>query len=160
MKLSSKWFLAPLAVYAAAWGIRALTINLRHFKASEFGASLPLLSGELLTKLDEFRERLGSPVLISPAPGSLLRPAGSQESQHFFGRAADVMVQGVSLERAYQVAREVGFTGIGVYPDWKPYKGLHLDVRPDRQPGNPALWAGLLGADGKQFYTSIERGFA
>ncbi len=155
-----KWILAPLALYAGAWVYKAMTLNLRHFTTDEFGASLPMLSMGLLEKLDEFRERLGSPVLISPAPGSLFRPAGAEESQHLYGRAADVMVPDADLKRAFQVAKEVGFTGIGVYPHWQPYKGLHLDVRPDRKPGAPALWAGLRGADGKQFYTSVERGFS
>lgn len=157
-----KWrlLILPIAAYALAYGAKRMSFNLRYFTAAEFGSSLPLLSKDLLSKLDEFRDRLGSRVLISPAPGSLLRPAGSQESQHFYGRAADVMIPDVDLRTAFEVARGVGFTGIGVYPDWKPYKGLHLDVRPDRKPGAPALWAGLRGADGKQFYTSVDRGFA
>lgn len=157
-----KWHLfvgGLVAVYAAGWGYKTMTLKLRHFQPSEFGASLPLLSTDLLLKLDEFRDRLGSAVIISPAPGSLIRPAGDSESQHTFGRAADVLVPGIDLRRAFQVAKEVGFTGIGVYPQWKPHKGLHLDVRPDRLPGSPALWAGLRGKDGKQFYTSVERGF-
>ncbi|MBW7956542.1 MAG: DUF882 domain-containing protein [Deltaproteobacteria bacterium] len=158
----NRWhvLLGLAALYAGGWGVKAVTLNLRYFKPSEFGASLPLLNPALLEKLDEFRHRLGSRVIISPAPGSLIRPAGDNESQHVYGRAADVMIPDTTLVQAYSVAREVGFTGIGVYPHWKPYKGLHLDVRPDRQPGSPAQWAGLKGPDGKQFYTSVERGLA
>lgn len=149
-------------VYAGGWGYKTmtLTLRLRHFKPSEFGASWPLLSQELLLKLDDLRERLGSRVLISPAPGSLIRPAGGSESQHVYGRAADIMIPDAPLVAAYNAAREVGFTGIGVYPLWKPYKGLHVDVRPDRTPGNPALWAGLKDANGKQYYTSVDKGLA
>lgn len=156
-----RWhFLAGVGVviYLAGWGYRTMTLKLRHFTPGEFGGSWPLLNTDLLLKLDEFRDRLGSRVLISPAPGALIRPAGGSEGQHIYGRAADVMIPDAPLVTAYKVAKEVGFTGIGVYPHWRPHKGLHLDVRPDRLPGSPAQWAGLRDAQGKQFYTSVDRG--
>jgi hypothetical protein len=36
------------------------------------------------------------------------------------------------------IARLVGFKGIGVYPDWKPKGGLHLDLRKKN-----LFWIGL-----------------
>ena len=130
---------------------------LRYFTPAEFGEWWPLMSPDLLLKLDEFRARLGVPVMISPAPGALGRHLGSSLSQHnvdMWGevRAADVMPLGADLQTAYRVAREVGFHGIGLYPDWKPHPGLHLDVRP----GPLALWSGLLDNEGNQYYTGIE----
>lgn len=121
---------------------------LRYFTPSEFGEWWPLMSTDLLTKLDEFRHRLGVPVRISPHPRAIGRYDGvtnaSQHNVDMWGevRAADVMFEGVTLERAYQVAKEVGFSGIGAYPHWQPTQGLHLDVRPSAL-GYVATWAGL-----------------
>lgn len=134
---------------------------LRYFVASEFGDWWPLMSTELLQKLDEFRHRLGVPVMISPADGALGRYLGptslSQHNVDMWGevRAADVMFSGVDLETAYQVAKDVGFTGIGAYPDWNPYPGLHLDVRQ----APLALWSGIK-EQGKQVYKAISEAFS
>ena len=136
-----------------------IAMHLRHFKLSEFGAALPFLSVGLLQKLDEFRERLGRPVMISPAPGALIRFGKGDESQHTYGRAGDIMLpDGPDLETAYNVAKAVGFTGIGVYPDWKPYPGLHLDTRRLEAGQAIATWAGVR-ENGKQVYTSVGAGF-
>jgi hypothetical protein len=129
---------------------------LRYFQPSEFGEWWPLMSTELLQKLDEFRSRLGVPVHISPAAGSLGRNLGalslSQHNVDMWGevRAVDVMIAGVPLETAYDIARAVGFNGVGVYPDWQPSPGLHLDVRT----GPLALWSGYLENE-KQVYGPI-----
>lgn len=135
-------------------------MHLKYFKLSEFGASLPFLSVGLMQKLDEFRERLGRKVMISPVPGALIRFDKGSESQHTFGRAADIMLpDGPDLETAFKIAKAVGFTGIGVYPDWSPYPGLHLDIR-RLDPGQPAAtWAGII-RDRKQVYVSIAEGIA
>lgn len=150
-----------LAMYGTAYAIRSSSVNLKHFKPSEFGLWWPLMDINLLLGLDEFRAMLGQSVQISPAFGSLGRPGqGNEGSQHFpspFVMAADVMIpESVPLSRAYQVARSVGFHGIGLYPDWKPRHGLHLDMRKDRTPGNPAMWSAFNVA-GKQTYTAITK---
>jgi len=149
------------ALYAAAYAAQSARVSLKYFSATEFGIWWPLLNPDLLLALDEFRERLGVPVVISPAEGAIGRLSGREGSQHLprpMVNAIDVMPVGVSLERAYQVAREVGFTGIGLYPDWQPRPGIHLDMRPGRKPENPALWSmRLVGGNQKMF--SIERGF-
>lgn len=66
--------------------------------------------------------------------------------------------QGATVEerrRWLQVAKLAGFTGVGLYPDWKPRPGMHLDVRPDRTPTNPATWAGIRNDEGYQVYVGI-----
>jgi hypothetical protein len=129
---------------------------MRHFDLSEFGFSLPFMSVAWLLLIDEFREQLGSRVIISPAAGALMRFDAGAESQHCFGRAGDVMLpDGPSLAQAVEVAKAVGFTGIGVYPHWSPYPGLHLDIRPVDSPGERAVW-GAVKRDGEQVYVSIE----
>jgi len=130
-------------------------MHLKYFRLSEFGASLPFLSVGLLQKLDEFRERLGRKVMISPAPGTLIRFDKGSESQHTYGRAADIMLpDGPDLETAIKVAKQVGFTGIGAGPLWMPYPGLHLDTRP-LDPGQPAAQWGYIKRNGIQIEVSM-----
>lgn len=138
-------------------------LGLRYFDASEFGAWYPLMSVELLNKLDEFRHRWGYPVIISPAEGGIGRrdDSHSQHNVNWLGevRAVDVfptvagggyMTTVDQRDRALRLAREVGFTGIGLYTDTQPGDMLHVDVREDREEGDPALWARIGGE-----YTSI-----
>lgn len=133
-------------------------LNLTYFRPEEFGSSLPLMDTRLLLALDAFRAALKKPITVSPAVGALLRP-WAPGSEHFYGRAADIMFpQGPSLARAYETALELRlFSGLGVYPDWKPYPGMHVDVRPTRDPSDPARWAGVQ-RDGKQIYVGIGEG--
>ncbi len=156
-------------------------LKLRYFTASEFGPYWPLMSLELLRKVDEFRHRLGYPVSISPAFGAIGRPvigaddtaaeSGAERSYHNYLIHGEVMALdllpsppgGATLaerQRWVNVARAVGFTGIGLYPDWRPRAGIHLDVRPVSalaQGQTAATWAGLRRG-GQQIYTGIEAG--
>ena len=72
---------------AVARYLRGQYIALRHFSPAEFGEDWPRMSVALLARLDLFRERLGSPVIISPAPGALGRQLGASDtSQHNIDR--------------------------------------------------------------------------
>ena len=137
--------------------------KLKHFSPSEFGIWWPLMNEDLLLKLDQFREEWGAPVVISPAPGGIGRTGGAGDSsQHNIDvwirvRAIDVfpqvispegrrgIVTGAERQRAYEVAKKVGFTGIGLYTDTRPSNMVHLDVREDRRPGDPAKWSRVAG---------------
>lgn len=155
-------------------------LNLRYFSREEFGAYWPMMSPALLLALDEFRHRLGYPVAISPAPGAIGRPiigsdgqlaeaeSSAEKSYHNYLIHGEVMAVDVmpkppggatvaERRRWMEAARAAGFTGVGLYPDWKPRPGLHLDVRPDRTPANPATWAGIRNGDGKQVYVGIDQ---
>lgn len=116
----------------------------------------PNMPATLLTSLASFGAAVaaaGGRAYVSPHPEALGRTSGPTDSQHYAGatgagrlHAADVMVEGISLQAAYSIARGLGrFSGIGVYPEWRPHPGLHLDVRPERDPIAPALWARLGG---------------
>ncbi len=128
---------------------RAMTRpKLNHFTASEFGVWWPLMSADLLLKLDAFREQWGAPVEISRADGALGRHGGENDkSQHNIDRwgqvlAADLMPKVADGQggyrymqtreernRAFAIAKAVGFTGIGIYTDTNPGNLLHVDVR-------------------------------
>jgi len=164
--------LATLAVLGGLLmlgGARTMTRPpLKYFTASEFGLWWPLMSKDLLLKLDAFREAWGAPVALSPAQGGIGREDNSN-SQHNVSlwrevRAVDVMPEGMNTaadrSRAVAIAKAVGFTGIGIYPDWNPRAGLHLDVRKPETPGYVATWAGLKDHNGQQYYAAIEQGLA
>ena len=142
---------------------------LRWFSPGEFVRGgvdwWPMMNSDLLTRMDDFRSRLGVPVAISPAAGALGRHLGTTDaSQHNVDRwgevrAADVMpipslFHRVTLSDAVAAARAAGFTGIGAYPDWRPRPGVHLDVRSDQSAGAPATWGGI-NIGGTQTYVSL-----
>lgn len=148
----------------------SVDLQLKNFTGAEFGRWWPLMDFRLLSALDYFRELLGRPVMISPAGGSLGRFGGSDKSLHNVERygvilAVDVMLPaGPDARLAYQLAVFARvFSGIGIYPHWKPHLGLHLDVRhvsglnptPTATPYAPATWGALRDASGKQVYVSV-----
>ena len=141
----------------------------RFFAPQEFGAWVNRVHPALLLALDVLRETLNSPVVISPAAGSLGRRLGGSSSLHnvdVFGMvyAADVLLpMAWGVAEGFEAARELRlFSGIGVYPFWKPRAGLHLDVRhlsprnPTKgaTPRAPATWGGVPGVGGRQVYIS------
>ncbi len=127
--------------------------KLRHFRPEEFRCWWPRMDPRLLERLDEFRHRLRVPVMISPANGALGRHLGmNSRSRHNVDMWGSVMAADVMLPRGpilgshamgEQVVRkavETGFGGIGIYLDWQPYPGMHLDIRPLKPDGSPATW--------------------
>jgi len=142
-------------------------VELRHFRPHEFRGWFHAMSPTLLERLDHWRHMLDAPVLVSPAAGALGRHLGkdnsSQHNVDVWGevRAIDLMPQlpVEEMERAFDLAIDAGFTGVGLYPDWCPQWGMHLDVRKDRRIDDPALWSGLR-INGRQVYRGIDEAFA
>ena len=147
----------------------------RFFAPREFGAWVNRIHPALLFALDVLRDTLNAPVVISPAAGSLGRRLGGSSSLHnvdVFGMvyAADVLLPlSWGVEEGFDAARNVRlFSGIGVYPFWKPRPGLHLDVRhlsavnPSKgaTPLSPATWGAVRGAGGRQEYVSAAAALA
>lgn len=131
--------------------LKKSTRELRYFAKSEFKGKYDLINPKLLVKLDEFRHRWGRPVDVSPADGSIVRYLGDSYSQHNIDRygktnAIDVFPHGMNSigerRRAYKIAQEVGFTGIGIYTDTKPSNLLHVDVRDSEE---VATWSRVDG---------------
>lgn len=137
----------------------AMQPKLKYFTAGQFGLWYPLMNPQLLAKLDAFREAWGAPVEISSAAGSLGRHGGEAGSQHNVDRWG--MVNAVDTfpkvktasgyryietveerNRAFKVAQQVGFTGIGIYTDTSPGNLVHLDVR---QAAAVATWSRVAG---------------
>jgi len=120
--------------------------SLKHFKKSDFGLWYPYMDKSLLAKIDQFADEWIGPIKISPVKGAIGRKdrSGSMHNVKLTGkvRAIDLLLlvpakyfgyrrmNKNELRAAYLIAKNIGFTGIGLYPNWLPYNGVHLDVRP------------------------------
>ena len=83
----------------------------------------------LMDALEEMRSRLGKPMIVTSgyrSPAHNRRVGGAKNSQHMYGRAADIMMSNHDPNRFKAVADDMGFAGIGTYPD---RNFVHLDVR-------------------------------
>ena len=130
-------------------------IYLEHYKNAEFREWYAHMSPRLSVMLDVLRHVLDKPIRISPHPLALGRYLGTASySEHNFEKwgevqAVDAFVDGVhTRDQAGEVvsaASLVGFTGLGVYPDWVNYAGakqvgFHFGVRENRKMRDPAQW--------------------
>lgn len=111
-----------------------------------------------------------------PRRGHLTAASGADKSYHNYLVHGEVMAVDVmpvprhgaatraEREKWLEVAQRVGFRGIGIYPDWKPRAGCHLDVRPVaalKSGRSVALWAGIRNKEtGKQDLVGIAEGLA
>ena len=118
-----------------------------HFLRSEFqckcGCGYDTADSELVLMLESIRAHFGQPITITSAcrcPSHNERVGGSANSQHLYGRAADIVIRDHTVEQMYKLADSVNlfrFGGIGVYPD---DRFIHVDVRTHR-----ARWARMGG---------------
>lgn len=109
--------------------------KIKHFKPQggldQFGDP-GLMDAHLVTMLDQFREYIGRPCLVTSGTQGI----HSLNSLHYSGRAIDFVVDCGDRSR-FDVFLELSrfpFTGIGVYPDWKwegraRVIGFHVDNR-------------------------------
>lgn len=140
-------------------------LNLYYFGRGEFERGgvnwFDRMDPRLLVLLDSFRHQWGKKVVISPHPAAIGRELGptrlSDHNVDLHGAVLgiDVMPEGMrtqmTVNAAVRIARSVGFTAIGVYPDWQPAAGLHLGTRTGRHPTDPAVWGAVRGDDGQDY---------
>lgn len=96
----------------------------------------------LLDKLDALREAIGKPIHVDcmyRCPSHNAEVGGVPNSQHLLGNAADIFVNGMSVDDLAGMAVSVGFDGIGRY-----YNDgfVHVDVRDDGNSPNGYTWIG------------------
>ena len=140
-------------------------IYAQYFSKEEFREWAGDMSPRLITMLDILRFRLGRAIAISLSDAALGRNLGrdslSEHNVDYWGEvlAVDCFVRGVYNRAQAQAvaheAKDIGFTGIGVYSDTRNNYGeeqvmFHLGVRPNESMGSPATWGRV---DGK--YTSL-----
>ncbi len=112
----------------------AENFRLREFQCRDGSYQVVLHSG-LLQKLQALRSALQRPVLITSGyrnPVHNARVGGAPNSLHLKGMAADIYVRGLSLEQLARAARDLDFTGIGIYGAF-----LHVDIRENHKIRKP-----------------------
>lgn len=108
----------------------------KHFKISEFrckgNGQLPSggMDNNLLLKLEQLRYNLrGKAVIINSGyrtPAHNKRVGGASKSQHLYGKAADIVMRGVTPSTVYNAADKL-FNGVGKYSTF-----THVDTRANK----------------------------
>lgn len=117
-------------------GDKSLTSS---FKVSEFacndGSDVILIHPDLPSVLQNIRNQFGKPIIINSGyrtPEYNKKVGGATRSQHCYGTAADIVVDGVSpasvAAAAEKALKEMDYPGgIGLYKSF-----VHVDVRSKR----------------------------
>lgn len=97
-----------------------------HFKVREFycrdGSDPIFVDTELVEILEKIRTHFNKPVTITSAfrtaSWNAKQKNAAKYSQHLYGKAADIRVQGISVEQVYAYADKLlaGRGGVGIYP--------------------------------------------
>ena len=115
-----------------------------HFKVREFfcrdGSDPVFIDTELVEILEKIRTKFGKPVTITSAYRTAAYNAtvakAAKYSQHLYGKAADIQVQGISVEQVYAYADKLlaGRGGVGIYPPGlgRANGWVHVDVRKEK----------------------------
>ena len=103
------------------------------------GSDTVMVDETLTVVLQCIREHFGKPVTITSGYRTAAHNAavgGAKSSQHLLGRAADIRVQGVSVEdvAAYAESLMPGWGGVGRYPvkAGRAKGWVHVDTRPNK----------------------------
>lgn len=112
--------------------------RVREFRCKD-GSDEILVDEALTVVLQCIREYFGKAVTITSGyrtPAHNAKVGGSKSSQHLLGRAADIRVQGVSVEdvAAYAESLMPGWGGIGRYPvkAGRATGWVHVDTRQNK----------------------------
>lgn len=118
-----------------------------HFKVREFycrdGSDPVFVDSDLVALLEKIRVHFGKPVTITSGFRTASynetlrkRNAAAKYSQHLYGKAADIQVQGISVEQVYAYADKLlgNAGGCGIYPPGlgRANGWVHVDVRKDK----------------------------
>lgn len=119
-----------------------------HFKVQEFrckdGSDPVFVDTALVELLEQLRVHFGKAVTITSGyrtPAHNAKAGGTRFSQHLYGRAADIRVQGASVEEVAACAERLlhGCGGVGRYPAkaGRAAGWVHVDTRAKK-----ARWRG------------------
>lgn len=126
-----------------------MTYNPQHFGADEFQGWYLKIVEPWFVRADALRAQWG-PIMVSQAEGAVGREKGSSSWHDYVTHGAVYAVDTFPLnierpadaQHLLYLATMIGFTGIGFYPHWSR-PGFHLDVRTDRNIGDPAVWGAI-----------------
>ena len=113
--------------------------NVREFRCGD-GSDPIFVDTELIDILENIRNHFGKPVTITSAFRTAAHNAtvakAAKYSQHLYGKAADIQVQGISVETVYAYADKLFGErgGVGIYPPGlgRANGWVHVDVRKDK----------------------------
>ena len=116
----------------------APSFNAREFRCRD-GTDTVMVDEALTVVLQCIREHFGKAVVITSGYRTAEHNAavgGAKSSQHLLGRAADIHVQGVSVEdvAAYAESLMPDWGGVGRYPvkAGRPTGWVHVDTRQNK----------------------------
>lgn len=104
------------------------------------GTGKLLVDPRAMDMLQALRDRIGKPMIVNSgyrSPEHNRAVGGAARSKHMEGIAFDVRMDNHDPQAFMAAAREIGFKGIGEYPD---LGFTHIDARE-----TPAHWAGSTG---------------
>lgn len=110
----------------------------KNFQFKEFDCqgkgccSKTIIDEKLVAYVQQIRDHFGKPVTItSPYRCEVhnKRVGGATKSYHMQGRAADIVVQGVSSREVAKYAESIGILGIGLYETSADGYFTHIDTR-------------------------------
>lgn len=107
-----------------------------HFPPREMacrGSGAVKVDTELMDRLEALRAKLGVPLWVTSGyrvEWYNAQVGGAKNSQHLYGKAADIAVMNVNPNDLIREAEKLGFGGIGTYSE----QGfVHVDVGPKRR---------------------------
>ena len=116
----------------------APSFTVREFRCRD-GSDVVMIDESLVVLLQCIREHFGKPITITSGYRTAAHNksvGGAKSSQHLLGRAADIQVQGVSVEdvAAYAESLLPGWGGVGRYPvkAGRAKGWVHVDTRPNK----------------------------
>lgn len=127
-------FAAILVMAGPAVFAGDLSAHFSRFEFNQHGDPMPVdqikVSPDLVDKLEKLRHIIGDrPIHICSGYRSPLYNmvvGGVPRSQHMLGKAADIMVDGMTAKELEPYAKAAGFTFTQTYPN---HPHLHVDVR-------------------------------
>lgn len=96
------------------------------------------VNAQALDKLQHLRTKLGKPLILNSAyrsPEHNAKVKGAKNSRHMQGDAFDVSMTNQNPVEFLAAAKEVGFTGLGFYPEARN-NFIHIDTGPARTWGD------------------------
>ena len=102
-----------------------------NFQIKEFackdGSDEIKIDDELVEKLQILRSYYNKPLVINSGyrtNAHNTKVGGSPNSQHLLGKACDIVIKGIMPKTLGELAKKIGFTGVGIYKDF-----VHVDTR-------------------------------
>lgn len=115
----------------------------KHFSRHEFsckdGCGRDTIDAATLDVLEQIREHFNAPVIINSGYRCVNRNkvvGGSPNSQHLYGRAADITVQGVQPSKVANWVEAGPLKGVGGVGRYRSF--THIDTRTN----GPSRWSG------------------